>query len=79
MPMMFSRFCCAVTLVGAISLYAADKSKPAPAAAADPYTEVQPATECLDLNMYQRIRGRATRSQKSASKMPTSKTGANSG
>ena len=37
---------------------AADKAKaaaPAPAAT-DPYTEVQPATESLDLNMYERIR-----------------------
>jgi carboxypeptidase Q len=57
MPMRFHRFCCAVVLAGSVSLYAADKPKPAPApAAADPYTEVQPATECLDLNMYQRIR-----------------------
>ena len=58
MPMTFSRCCFAVTLAGAVSLYAADKSKSAPAvpAAADPYSEVQPATECLDLNMYQRIR-----------------------
>jgi len=57
MPMTFSRVSCAVILAGAVSLHAADKSKPAaPPAAADPYTEVQPATECLDLNMYQRIR-----------------------
>ncbi|WP_263351167.1 M20/M25/M40 family metallo-hydrolase [Acidicapsa acidisoli] len=32
-----------------------DKSKPA-AVASDPYTEVQPATETLDLTAYQRIR-----------------------
>jgi len=57
MPMTYSRFCCAAILAGAVSLYAADKSKPTPPpAAADPYSEVQPATECLDLNMYQRIR-----------------------
>jgi carboxypeptidase Q len=57
MPMKFLSFCCAVVLAGSVSLYAADKSKPAPApAAADPYAEVQPATECVDLNMYQRIR-----------------------
>src|SRR6266700_56713 len=56
MPMTFVRFCCAVALSGAVSLYAADKSKPAPPGAADPYTEIQPATEPLDLDMYQRIR-----------------------
>jgi len=57
MPMKFPSFCFAVVLAGSVSLYAADKSKPAPAPAiADPYAEVQPATECLDLNMYQRIR-----------------------
>ena len=45
-------------LLAALTLYAADKSKtPAPApVATDPYAEVQPATESLDLNMYQRIR-----------------------
>ncbi|MGB9406677.1 MAG: peptidase M28, partial [Terracidiphilus sp.] len=48
----------AVLLVAALSLHAANKPKPAaPAqAAVDPYTEVQPATETLDLAMYQRIR-----------------------
>ncbi len=50
--------CCA--FVAAVAIYAADKpkSKAAPAALAqlDPYAEVQPATETLDLNMYQRIR-----------------------
>jgi hypothetical protein len=48
----------AVFFAAAISLHAADKTKtaaPAPAAT-DPYAEVQPATETLDLNMYQRIR-----------------------
>ncbi len=47
-----------VLLAAALALHAADKPKPAaPAsAAADPYAEVQPATESLDLNMYQRIR-----------------------
>ena len=42
----------------AISLHAADKPKPAAAApaATDPYAEVQPVTETLDLSMYQRIR-----------------------
>ena len=39
------------------SLHAADKSKAAaPSAPIDPYAEVQPATESLDLAMYQRIR-----------------------
>jgi hypothetical protein len=37
--------------------YAAEKPKPAsPPAQTDPYAEVQPSTESLDLNMYQRIR-----------------------
>ena len=42
----------------AIPALAADKPKPAPAPApaADPYTQVQPATETLDLATYQRIR-----------------------
>ena len=57
MPITFSRLFCAVMLTGAVSLYGADKPKPAAAtAAADPYADVQPATECLDLNVYQRIR-----------------------
>ena len=46
-------------LAVATLLYAADKKKPeapAPPAAVDPYAEVQPATETLDLAMYQRIR-----------------------
>ena len=44
-------------LSAAVSLYAADKPKaPAASAETDPYAEVQPATECLDLAMYQRIR-----------------------
>src|SRR3954467_13394650 len=56
MPMTFSCLFCAVMLTGAVSLYAADKPKPAAAtSSADPYAEVQPATEGLDLNMYQRI------------------------
>ncbi len=41
------------------SAHAADKKKAAPEpqpAAVDPYTEVQPATESVDLNMYQQIR-----------------------
>jgi hypothetical protein len=44
-------------LAAALVLHAADKKAVAPApAAVDPYAEVQPATETLDLNMYQRIR-----------------------
>ena len=50
----------ATMLAAALPLFAATKPKPAPAPTAppqvDPYTEVQPATESLDLNMYQRIR-----------------------
>jgi len=58
MPVKILRFLPAVLLAAALSLHAADKPKPAPAApvAVDPYAEVQPATETLDLNMYQRIR-----------------------
>jgi hypothetical protein len=52
--------CCALA-AAAMVLFAADKSKtktavPATPAVVDPYTEVQPATEKLDLAMYQRIR-----------------------
>jgi hypothetical protein len=42
-----------------LSAHAADKKKAAPEpqpVAVDPYAEVQPATESIDLNMYQRIR-----------------------
>jgi hypothetical protein len=41
-----------------LSLHAADKSKapPPPPAPTDPYAEVQPAAESLDIAMYQRIR-----------------------
>ena len=48
----------AAALAAVASAHAADKSKAtAPASASpDPYAEVQPATESLDLNMYQRIR-----------------------
>ncbi len=58
MPVKFVRLVPAVLLSVAVSLSAADKPKPAPAASAetDPYAEVQPATETLDLAMYQRIR-----------------------
>ena len=44
-------------LAVATVFYAADKPKPTPPAApVDPYSEVQPATESLDMTMYQRIR-----------------------
>ena len=43
-------------LLAAAALYAADKPKVAAPAAVDPYAEVQPATESLDMTMYQRIR-----------------------
>jgi hypothetical protein len=54
----FLRLLPVVFLATAFSLHAANKPKPAPPApaAVDPYTEVQPATETLDLAMYQRIR-----------------------
>jgi hypothetical protein len=51
------RFLAAALLCAAVALlHAADKTKPQPPASVDPYAEVQPATETLDLNMYQRIR-----------------------
>ena len=47
-------------LAAAFQLHAADKPKtktpPPPPTAVDPYAEVQPASESIDLNMYQRIR-----------------------
>jgi carboxypeptidase Q len=48
----------AALLAASLTLHAVDKPKPQapPPAATDPYAEVQPATESLDLNMYQRIR-----------------------
>jgi len=52
----FARLFSAVVCLAAFSLYAADKPKAATPAPVDPYAEVQPATESLDLNMYQRIR-----------------------
>jgi len=51
--------CFAAALVLLVPAQAADKTKtppPAAPAATDPYAEVQPATETLDLAMYQRIR-----------------------
>ena len=51
------RFLAAALLCAAVALlHAADKTKPQPPPAIDPYAEVQPAAEILDLNMYQRIR-----------------------
>ncbi|HUB31349.1 MAG TPA: M20/M25/M40 family metallo-hydrolase [Terracidiphilus sp.] len=52
----FFRYFAAAVLCVAAGLYAADKQKPQPPAVVDPYAEVQPATETLDLTMYQRIR-----------------------
>ena len=47
----------AALLAAAIPFYAADKPKTTPPPApVDPYAEVQPATETLDMSMYQRIR-----------------------
>ncbi len=50
------RFFAVALLCAAPALRAADKPKTQPPAAVDPYTEVQPATETLDMTMYQRIR-----------------------
>jgi carboxypeptidase Q len=56
MPVKSLRLLPALFLAAAL-LHAADKKTPPPApAATDPYAEVQPATETLDLDMYQRIR-----------------------
>ena len=47
----------ATFLAVAVAVFAADKPKQTPPSApADPYTEVQPGTESLDMAMYQRIR-----------------------
>ncbi len=57
MPGKTLRLIAAAMLATAVSLYAADKPKPVPPPTpVDPYSEVQPATETLDLTMYQRIR-----------------------
>lgn len=57
MPIKIARLLPAVIFSAAVFSYAADKPKTAaPAAAVDPYAEVQPATESLDMGMYQRIR-----------------------
>jgi hypothetical protein len=60
MPLKMMRLFAVAFLAAALHVHAADKpkAKAAPPAqvAVDPYAEVQPATESLDLNMYQRIR-----------------------
>jgi hypothetical protein len=57
MPRNTASFCATGLLCAALALHAADKPKtPPPPAAVDPNAEVQPATETLDLNMYERIR-----------------------
>ena len=50
------RFFAVALLCAAPALRAADKPKTQPPTAVDPYAEVQPATESLDMTMYQRIR-----------------------
>ena len=50
------RFFAVALLCAAPALRAADKPKTQPPTAVDPYAEVQPATETLDMTMYQRIR-----------------------
>jgi hypothetical protein len=52
-------FFSAAALCATVAMHAADKkskAEPAATVAVDPYAEVQPATESLDLAMYQRIR-----------------------
>src|SRR6201990_3168134 len=57
MRISFARLSPAALLAFATVFYAADKPKSTPAPpAVDPYTEVQPATESIDMAMYQRIR-----------------------
>jgi carboxypeptidase Q len=57
MPHKIARLLPAVLISAAVFSHAADKPKGTPVAAAvDPYTEVQPAAESLDIGMYQRIR-----------------------
>lgn len=55
MPSRFFRLFPVAIFATAVALHAADK-KPAPPAVVDPYAEVQPAHETVDLEMYQRIR-----------------------
>jgi hypothetical protein len=52
----FSRFLSVALLCFAPALHAADRPKSQPPVVVDPYAEIQPATETLDMNMYQRIR-----------------------
>ena len=57
MPNRAARLLPAVVFFAAVFLHAADKPKATPPpAAVDPYAEVQPATESIDIGMYQRIR-----------------------
>ncbi|HXS76639.1 MAG TPA: M20/M25/M40 family metallo-hydrolase [Terracidiphilus sp.] len=59
MPNKAARLLPAVMFSAAVFLYAADKPKAKatpPPAAVDAYAEVQPATESIDIGMYQRIR-----------------------
>jgi hypothetical protein len=59
MPTKAARLLPAVMFSAAVFLYAADKPKTKttpPPAEVDPYAEVQPATESIDIGMYQRIR-----------------------
>lgn len=56
MPNTFFRFTSVMLLATSVAAYA-EKPKPAAVATAvDPYAEQQPASETLDLNMYQKIR-----------------------
>ncbi len=60
LPRTISSIALAIALASPLALNAADKdktdkTKPA-AAPADPYTQVQPSTETLDMSAYQRIR-----------------------
>jgi carboxypeptidase Q len=57
MRISLARLSPAALLAVAAILYAAEKPKPAPSPApVDPYAEIQPATESLDMAMYERIR-----------------------
>jgi carboxypeptidase Q len=57
MPCKAARLLPAAIFFAAAFLFAAEKPKPSPPpAAVDPYAEVQPATESLNIDMYQRIR-----------------------
>jgi hypothetical protein len=57
MTISLPRILSTLVLCSALLAHAADKPKPVGSPmSADPYAAVQPATESLDLNMYQRIR-----------------------